>query len=410
MAGISAFVKWLLIGLSLAWLFAITSDSLRVLLAIILIVWALAGSLIVSWALVDLSSLAFKDGYYKMAERFGRFALKLDLIVLPLGALFGMEEAPFAAFNSLTVANADMVRGRFETARERFKHALGQCDYLPGAGASLTPVVLTHMAQAEYCLGDFDQADCTLRQSLNLKNNRLSREDLSDNDRVALKMAIAADHHLLGTFLEKRQAYKLAEEKMLKAIESIPSSEFESDIDQDCGAEMRATFVGSLADLYLRSGRVAEAEKLAKEALTIRRERFRSGHPALSASYDTMGRLHLLKNELAVARDFLKKAEKIRRRYCQENHSDLADTLKSLSDLARAEGGDEGLQLLRQALLLKEKTYGKNHPDVAEILEALAAELTSSKEQETGGQYEAAEIAKRAAAIRARYALPEQKA
>jgi tetratricopeptide (TPR) repeat protein len=400
----------MIIGLSLAWIFAIAPQSLRILIALFLIVWALAGSLVVSWALVDLSGLSFKHGYYNLAALIARVSLKVDSIVQPLGALFGMEEAPFAAFNTMAAGNSEMLRGRFELAREFFKRALNQCDSLPGAGASLTPVVLSHLAQAEYCLADFDQADCTLRQSLNLKTNRLSREDLSESDIMALKMAIAADHHCLGSFLEKRLALGRAEEEMLKALDSIPhhDSSAGSQFDRDFAVGMRATFSGSLADLYLRTGRIAEAETLARRSLTWRQSCFRPGHPAMSASFETMAKLNLAQGNLAEARSYLKKAEKIRKQYCQENHSDLADTMKTAAALLSAEGKvSEAPQLLRQALLLKEKTYGKNHPDVAELLEALvdALKRVESEGADFQSDTELLKLTERAAAIRSRFAF-----
>jgi tetratricopeptide (TPR) repeat protein len=128
----------------------------------------------------------------------------------------------------------------------------------------------------------------------------------------------------------------------------------------------------------------------------------------MSASFETMAKLNLAQGNLAEARSYLKKAEKIRKQYCQENHSDLADTMKTAAALLSAEGKvSEAPQLLRQALLLKEKTYGKNHPDVAELLEALvdALKRVESEGADFQSDTELLKLTERAAAIRSRFAF-----
>jgi len=398
LAGLSAFCKWLLVGICGAWIFAMVPPAVRVIPAFLMLLWALAAPFISSWACVDISGWAFHQGYYGLAQKVSVAAVRLDLFLQPLVSLFGLSDSPFAVFNSLNLANVEMVNGQFVRAQERLAIAFQQCNCIPGLASALTPLVLSHKAAVEHYLGDFDQAEITLAQSLNLKTNRLTRTDLAPAERLAFQLAIAADNHALGCFLDKRLAFDAAEKSYCLALQKL------DEISPDSGDtvhELRGNFANVLGDFYQRRGQLEKAEALLQVAISVRSCRYKDSHPVISASFESLGKLELDKGNLIEARKLLNKAHKIRLRYCRENKADLADTMKSLSRLKQAEGApeEEIEQLLRQALAFKENVFGPSYPEVADLLEPLAEFLHG-----TGCQAEAQIVADRALQIRTKFA------
>lgn len=411
MSGLSAWCKWLLVGVCFAWLFAAlpgsSASAVRVGLAILLLLWALCAPFVLSWCMVDLAGWAFHQGYYSLAFALARLGVQSDIAVQPLVQVAGLSDSPFAAFNSLNLANSEMVGGQFIAAKERLTAALAQSDCMAGmpATTSVTPFVLSHLASVEQCLGNFEQAHSFLTRSINLKSNSL-KDCESSSEKLALERAIAADRHALGCFFEKRLAMVEAEKNYLAALEILERSVDVKGELVEWESEMRASFVNGLGEFYLRQGKVDLAEPLLRQAYALRSSRFPANHPIMSASYDALARLEIVKGNLSEAGSLLKRAYKIRLHYCKENLSDLADTQLSLAKLKQSQGQFvEAENLLRQALLAKEKVFGACHPDVAEVLEALSQLLNGPEQKEERVIAEILLLRERATAIRIFYAV-----
>lgn len=410
MSGLSAWCKWLLVGICFAWLFAILPDNSsagRIGLAVLLLLWALCAPFVLSWCMVDLSGWAFHRGYYSLAFTLARIGVQSDSAVQPLVQVAGLSDSPFSAFNSLNLANSEMVRGQFVAAKERLTAALGQSDSMAGMPdtSSVAPFVLSHLASVEQCLGNFEEAYCFLTRSINLKSNSLKDCETS-SEKLALERAIAADRHALGCFFEKRLAMPEAEKNYLAAIEILDRSVDVKGELIEWENEMRGSFVHGLGEFYLRQGKVDLAEPLLRQAYNLRSSRFPANHPIMSASYDALARLEMAKGNSLEASSLLTRAHKIRLRYGKDNLSDLADTLTSLAKLKQMQGeAEEAEQLLRQALAAKEKVFGVCHPDVAEVLEALSQLLALQEYGRTIRIDEVALLSERARAIRSFYAV-----
>ncbi len=409
MSGLLALCKWLLVGICFAWLFAVlpgnSTSAFHISLAVLLLLWALCAPFVLSWCMVDLSGWAFHRGYYSLAFALARLGVQSDSAVQPLAQVVGLSDSPFAAFNSLNLANSEMVSGQFAAAKERLTAALGQSDCMAGmpATCSVAPFVLSHLASVEQCLGNYEQAYSFLTRSINLKNNSL-KECETASEKLALERAIAADRHALGSFFEKRLAMSEAEKNYLAALEVLDRSVDVKGEMIEWENEMRGSFVHGLGEFYLRQGKVDLAEPLLRQACELRSSRFPVNHPIMSASYDAIARLEIAKGNLLEASSLLKRAHKIRLRYCKNNMSDLADTLKSMAKLKQVQGeAAEAERLLHRALATKEQVFGVCHPDVAEVLEALS-ELLVVQEQECRID-EAALLSERARAIRSFYAV-----
>ncbi|MFA6207916.1 MAG: tetratricopeptide repeat protein [Candidatus Obscuribacterales bacterium] len=406
MSGLSACCKWLLVGLCFAWLFTVLPANVAALrfgVAALLLLWALTGPFVLSWCMVDLAGWAFHQGYYSLACNLARLGVQIDSAVRPLVQLAGLSDSPFAAFNSLNLANSEMVGGRFTLAKERLTAALEQSDCMAAmpSTSSVTPFVLSHLATVEQCLGNFEQAHSFLTRSINLKSNSL-KDCESSGEKLALERAIAADRHALGGFYDKRLAYAEAEKNYLAALDLLDQSVDVKGELVDWENEMRGSFVNGLGEFYLRQGKVDLAEPLLRQAFDLRGSRFSANHPIMSSSYDALGRLETIKGNLTEANSLLKRAYKIRLHYCKDNLSDLADTQISLAKLKHVQGQEaEAELLLRQALAAKENVFGPCHPDLAEVLEALCLSLSSQEHRVS----EVALLQERARLIRSNYAL-----
>jgi tetratricopeptide (TPR) repeat protein len=357
--------------------------------------------------MVDLAGWAFQQGYYSLAFALARLGVQSDIAVQPLVQVAGLSDSPFAAFNSLNLANSEMVGGQFIAAKERLTAALAQSDCMAGmpATTSVTPFVLSHLASVEQCLGNFEQAHSFLTRSINLKSNSI-KDCESSSEKLALERAIAADRHALGCFFEKRLAMVEAEKNYLAALEILERSVDVKGELVEWESEMRASFVNGLGEFYLRQGKVDLAEPLLRQAYALRSSRFPANHPIMSASYDALARLEIVKGNLLEAGSLLKRAYKIRLHYCKENLSDLADTQLSLAKLKQSQGQFvEAENLLRLALLAKEKVFGACHPDVAAVLEALSQLLNGPEQKEERVIAEISLLRERATAIRSFYAV-----
>lgn len=396
-------LKWFVAGLILAFLMAHSPDWLRLLFALLLLIWAICFPFILSWSLVDLSSWAFLQAYYGLSESFARLGTRVDRLVLPLVAIVGLSESPLALFNRLNLANALMVNGRFDQALAVLKELDLSGENFEPVDSAFMPLVLSHLASVEHYLGQFDDAMAHLNQAMILKKSRLLRKDLTESERNAINISQAADLYSLGCFYEKLGALGRARQTFDQALAALAA--IDQDLDSHSRAELEASFRNSLGDLCLRQGDIMLADQHIGEAFRLRSEVLKDSldadHPIMAASYENLGRLELARDNLEKAQKWLEKAYVIRLKASKYNPADLADSERSLAVLKcrRGEAGAE--ELLNQALVHKEKIFGESYPDVADVLETFVElGLGSASLRE---QYQL-----RAQAIRRRFQHSEQ--
>lgn len=366
-------LKWFVAGLILAFLMAYSPDWLRLLFALLLLIWAICFPFILSWSLVDLSSLAFLQAYYGLSESFARLGTRVDRLVLPLVAIAGLSESPLALFNRLNLANALMVNGRFDQALAVLKELDLSGENFEPVDSAFMPLVLSHLASVEHYLGQFDDAMAHLNQAMILKKSRLLRKDLTDSERNAIHISQAADLYSLGCFYEKLGALGQARQTFEQALANLAAIDQEQDLDSQSRAELEASFRNSLGDLCLRQGDIMLADQHINEAFRLRSEVLKDSldadHPIMAASYENLGRLELARDNLQVAQKWLEKAYAIRLKASKYNTADLADSERSLAVLKCRQGEAGAAELLSQALVHKEKIFGESYPDVADVLE-----------------------------------------
>ena len=99
-----------------------------------------------------------------------------------------------------------------------------------------------------------------------------------------------------------------------------------------------------------------------------------AGQPVVQAQMlDALGRVNDQLGRFADAERMLRRALELRRSHLGDNHADVATTLTNLANvLFQTDRREEGLQLLREALAIQQRVLGPKHPDVALALAKIA--------------------------------------
>ena len=93
-----------------------------------------------------------------------------------------------------------------------------------------------------------------------------------------------------------------------------------------------------LAAIYNRQGRNAEAEKLYKETLEIRRRVLGQDHPSRLGSVSMLASVYLNQGRYAEAENLCKETLKIQRRVLRHDHPDTVGSMYHLASVAALRG------------------------------------------------------------------------
>ncbi len=165
-------------------------------------------------------------------------------------------------------------------------------------------------------VGDLENAEKLLKEAIQ------RAEKLGANGKSILGEAM---QHLAGVYY-RAQNYQAAETTQLKAMAVLQEALGESPVLIGCRIR--------LARIYIKTGQLAQAESMLKNANVAAKEAFGDGSPIPSYASQYLGELYVAKQNFAAAEP-----------------------------------------LLAQALATREKGHGPSHPAVAEILENYAVVL-----------------------------------
>ena len=82
--------------------------------------------------------------------------------------------------------------------------------------------------------------------------------------------------------------------------------------------------------ILFQQGKYSEAEKLAKEALILAKEKFGEDHQKIAASMDTLAMIYKTEGKFGEAEPLYKKALAIREKSQGPNHSDVVHVLENM--------------------------------------------------------------------------------
>ncbi|HEY4374322.1 MAG TPA: CHAT domain-containing tetratricopeptide repeat protein [Burkholderiales bacterium] len=130
------------------------------------------------------------------------------------------------------------------------------------------------------------------------------------------------------------------------------------------------------AEAALAKGDYAQAQNLARQAVTAGTAGFGAADPNVAASYSVLGAVQLKTNSLTEAEANFRQALGIYEKRFGPEHEFVGATLNNLGLVLERQGNFSGAELLlRRALAIKEKKQGKDNPDTAITLANLARVL-----------------------------------
>jgi serine/threonine protein kinase/tetratricopeptide (TPR) repeat protein len=143
-----------------------------------------------------------------------------------------------------------------------------------------------------------------------------------------------------------------------------------------------------------RDGELPEGERLATEAVAMRRRLFGAEHEQVAAAQDVLSRVLRVRGNFRRAEQGAREALTLRRRLAGKGGAD-ADVVRSQYNLALAlgRGGShaEAIPLLRDVLAADRRGLPREHPQIATDLYSLALQLECvGEDAEAAGYYEEA--------------------
>jgi tetratricopeptide (TPR) repeat protein len=154
----------------------------------------------------------------------------------------------------------------------------------------------------------------------------------------------------------------------------------------------------ALASIHETRGELEPAEELLRRALEINEQQLGAAHPEVATTLNNLAKLLFKRRDFTKADRLLIRLLEIKRALGKE-HPEVAAVLASLAKLRQVVGKhDQGEQLWRQALGIREKHFAPNDPLLATTLEQLADCCAA----QTGKLAEAMTLRERALAIRER--------
>jgi tetratricopeptide (TPR) repeat protein len=185
-----------------------------------------------------------------------------------------------------------------------------------GEGETSSAYCLMMLGVIHKEVGDLAQSEKLLKQAVG------RAEALAGAGKSILGESL---QHLAGVYYRMGN-YAAAEQTQLKAMQVLQEALGESPVLIGCRSR--------LARIYIKSGQIAQAETMLKNASTAGKQAFGENSPVPSYATQYLGELYVAKQDFAAA-----------------------------------------APLLAQALAIREKGHGENHPAVAEILESYSAAL-----------------------------------
>jgi tetratricopeptide (TPR) repeat protein len=128
----------------------------------------------------------------------------------------------------------------------------------------------------------------------------------------------------------------------------------------------------NLALLYLRSGQLTETETLLEKTLSILKQHF-DETPVMATVLNNLAELYRKQGKYAQAEPLHQQSLVIREKSLGKDHPDVAGSLNNLALLYYKQGKYAAAEsLYKKSLVIWEATLNKNHPDVATGLNNLA--------------------------------------
>ncbi len=134
--------------------------------------------------------------------------------------------------------------------------------------------------------------------------------------------------------------------------------------------------LGWMAMLLQLQGRIADAEPLFKQSLSILETALPPDHPDTATAINNIGFQYQLMERYEEAERHYKKALDIREKAAWPDYSHIADSLNNVAQIYKRQWRTaEAIPLLERSLAMREKGLGRQHPQIAQSLQNLASAM-----------------------------------
>jgi CHAT domain-containing protein/Tfp pilus assembly protein PilF len=204
--------------------------------------------------------------------------------------------------------------------------------------------------------------------------------------------------NMLGLLDEDQEKFSDAEALYQRALSIFISTQGQQSANV-------ASILNNLANLYRVQSRYADAEKLFVQALSIHEKVLGANDPTVAADANNLALCYATEGKYTDAEPLYERAIAIDEKQNQPDSS-VTKEMINLADLYQKEGKDnDAEQLFLKALALDLKTYGNEHPTIANDLNLLSGAYMDE------GKYSVAEpIILRAMAIDQKVSSPDSAA
>lgn len=257
-----------------------------------------------------LGGVYLKLGDYEASEPLLEEAVEINRLLLADGSIdLSTHPQLVASLRNLGLLRNEI--GRFDSSAELFAEAMA-LDRASGDQESLG-ATLHDQGILEYHQGDYDLAQASLEESLDVR-----------------RQALGEEHALVATSLH------------------------------------------GLSMVHQAAGRHGEAEELLEQSVAISRETLGEGHPRLIASLNNLGLLKQVRGDYEGAAPLIEEALEASRQTLGVEHPSSFSMLNNLAIMRLLQGRlDVAEPLTLEALEVAQKVHGEEHPTVATILNNL---------------------------------------
>ena len=211
--------------------------------------------------------------------------------------------------------------------------------------------------------GDFAAAETAQQRVLEIQRRRLGDEDSRVGDTLTdLSVSLMA----LAKYGEAEAIVRRALDVHRKASDS---------------GEATAYDLNNLGSVLRRTGRLAEAETVYRDALAAARRVFGPAHPQLTRTINNLAVTLMEKGDFTSAETCGREALEMTRKLHGAEHPDIALQLSNLGSMVGARGDTDGwVSMAQEALDMRRKLFGPEHEQVAMSLVGLGRALEQKME------------------------------
>jgi CHAT domain-containing protein/Tfp pilus assembly protein PilF len=295
------------------------------------------------------------DGAFADAEKYYKRALELREQVYP-------PNHPETAQSCDNLGTIDFLLGRYQDALAMHSRALAIRQKI----ANLDPVSLSdsfHNLGGDYwMLARYGDAEQSFDKALGIRQDRLGPADPKIANTLS---SLGLVYQVTGRFSEAGKVLS----RSLAMREQLLGPDH-PDV---------ANSLNNLGHGYWLEGRYAEAEAAHLRALAIREKAFGPNHASVAESLHNLGNVYFYLSRHADAESRLRRALAIEEN-TNPNQRSVALILQSLAGVYEDLGSQQDAEALRlRGLAILEKLFGRDHPEIATNLTALAANYIAQK-------------------------------